>query len=440
MQGGRAQADAVTSYATDTLVPRLQRVTGVADVGVSGGPVRQIQVLIDPGKLQNYNLTPARLTQAIAASALDLPAGSLTQGGSSIGFSTRNTPTTVRDVNNIIVDPQTGLTVADVATVRDTAAAPTSYARLNGQPAVLLNVRKSSGTNSVSVADNVRASMESVRLPAGYSLSLASDTTRTTRATVNDTFKEFLIGIGAVGIVVLLFLGRLNTVFAVVLAIPISISAAPLFYGLFGFTFNLISLLAIIVAIGIVVDDSIVVAENVQRYRDQGYGQVQSVLLGGSEVFSGGHGGQLLAAGGTGAAELYARHPGPVLPAVCHRPDRRHRPELAGIAAVSDRAYGLHPRPRSDWLAAVWTAAGPVSRDHQMGLCPPHPAQRLGHSGAGHLRCHSVRAIAANRPGHLCGHPALSADDRPAALPADGAAGPAWKPSPPPCTASSTRA
>ena len=286
LQGGRAQADAVTSYATDTLVPRLQRVTGVADVGVSGGPTRQIQVLIDPGKLQNYNLTPARLTQAIAASALDLPAGTLTQGGSSIGFSTRNTPTTVRDVNNIIVDPQTGLTVSDVATVRDTSAAATSYARLNGQPAVLLNVRKSSGTNSVAVADNVRASMESVRLPAGYSLSLASDSTRTTRATVNDTFKEFLIGIAAVGIVVLLFLGRLNTVFAVVLAIPISISAAPLFYGLFGFTFNLISLLAIIVAIGIVVDDSIVVAENVQRYRDQGYGQIKSVLLGGSEVFS----------------------------------------------------------------------------------------------------------------------------------------------------------
>uniref|UniRef100_UPI0025E28A4C efflux RND transporter permease subunit n=1 Tax=Deinococcus sp. TaxID=47478 RepID=UPI0025E28A4C len=286
LQGGTARAADVTTYATDTLVPRLQRVSGVADIGVSGGPERQIQVLLDPARLQSYNLTPARLTAAISASALDLPAGTLTQNGSSVGFSTRNTPTSVADVGNIVVDPQTGLRVADVATVRDTLAAATTYARLNGQPAVLLNVRKSSGTNSVSVADNVRKSMESVKLPPGYSLSLASDTTRTTRATVNDTFKEFLIGIAAVGVVVLLFLGRLNTVFAVVLAIPISISAAPLFYSLFGFTFNLISLLAIVVAIGIVVDDSIVVAENVQRYRDLGYSRLNSVLYGGSEVFS----------------------------------------------------------------------------------------------------------------------------------------------------------
>ena len=286
LQGGTARAADVTTYATDTLVPRLQRVSGVADISVSGGPVRQIQVLLDPARLQSYNLTPARVNAAISASALDLPAGTLTQGGNSIGFSTRNTPTTVAEVGTIVVDPQTGLSVADVATVRDTSAAATTYARLNGQPAVLLNVRKSSGTNSVSVADNVRKSMETVTLPPGYQLSLASDSTRTTRATVNDTFKEFLIGIAAVGVVVLLFLGRLNTVFAVVLAIPISISAAPLFYGLFGFTFNLISLLAIIVAIGIVVDDSIVVAENVQRYRDQGHSRLQSVLYGGSEVFS----------------------------------------------------------------------------------------------------------------------------------------------------------
>ncbi len=286
LQGGSARAADVTSYATDTLVPRLQRVSGVADITVSGGPSRQIQVLINPARLQSYNLTPARLTQAIGASAVDLPAGSLTQNGNSIGFSTRNTPTSVQDVGRITVDPQTGLSVSDVASVRDTSAAATSYARFNGQPAVLLGVRKASGTNSVSVADSVRASMESVKLPPGYRLSLSEDSTRTTRATVDDTFKEFLIGIAAVGVVVLLFLGRLNTVFAVVLAIPISISAAPLFYNLFGFTFNLISLLAIIVAIGIVVDDSIVVAENVQRYRDLGHDQVKSVLYGGSEVFS----------------------------------------------------------------------------------------------------------------------------------------------------------
>ncbi|WP_291424631.1 efflux RND transporter permease subunit [Deinococcus sp.] len=284
--GGSAPASEVNTYAEDTLKPRLERVKGVADVSLVGGPERQVQVLLDPTKLQAYNLTPARVTQAISGSALDLPAGTLDQGGTVTQYSTRNTPRNISDVSRIVVDNATGVRVRDVANVRDSSADPTTYARVNGQGAVLLSVRKASGSNSVAVTDNVRAAMQSQPLPDGYRLALASDTTRETRSTVKDTFKEFLLAIVAVGLICLLFLGRLNTVFSVILAIPISISAAPLLFGVVGFTFNIISLLAIIVAIGLVVDDSIVVAENVQRYRDLGYSQLRSVLLGGSEVFS----------------------------------------------------------------------------------------------------------------------------------------------------------
>lgn len=284
--GGVARPSEVSSFAENTLLPRLQRVDGVADVNITGAPERQIQVLLDPARLQSYDLSPARVSGAIGSSALDLPAGTLDQSGETTSYSTRNTPRTVSDVSRIVLDPATGLRVGDVATVRDGSAAASSYARVNGQPAVLLNVRKASGTNSVAVTDNVRAAMQAQPLPKGYQLIMANDTTTTTRATVADTFTEFLIAVGAVGIICLLFLGRLNTVFAVILAIPISISAAPLLYGAMGYTFNIISLLAIIVAIGIVVDDSIVVAENVQRYRDLGYSPLRSVLLGGSEVFS----------------------------------------------------------------------------------------------------------------------------------------------------------
>jgi len=284
--GGTERVSTLNTYASDKLKPLLQRVNGVADVTVTGGPDRQVQVQLDPQKLQSYNLTPARVISAIQASALDLPAGNITLNGNQVGFSTRNTPTSIGDVQRIQVDSQAGIRVQDVASVRDGSADATAYARLNGQPAVLIGIRKASGTNSVSVVDNVRAAMKTAQLPKGYQVVAASDGTRQTRSSVNDTYKEFFIGILAVGVVVLLFLGRLNTVFAVVLAIPISISAAPLLYGAMGFTLNIISLLAIIVAIGIVVDDSIVVAENVQRYRDRGYSRVRSVLLGGSEVFS----------------------------------------------------------------------------------------------------------------------------------------------------------
>ncbi|GGN41074.1 efflux RND transporter permease subunit [Deinococcus daejeonensis] len=284
--GGSNPPAQVTTFAEDVLVPRLERVDGVADVNVTGGPARQVQVLLDPARLQAYNLSPARVTQAIGASALDLPAGTVSQGGTQTQYATRNTPRSAADVATITLDSASGVQVGDVARVRDAAEDASSLARFNGQPAVLLSVRKASGTNSVAVADAVRAAMQAQPLPAGYDLKIASDTTRATLGSVKDTFKEFLLAIGAVAVICLLFLGRLNTVLSVVLAIPISISAAPLLYATLGFTFNIISLLAIIVAIGIVVDDSIVVAENVQRYRDLGYSRLRSVLLGGSEVFS----------------------------------------------------------------------------------------------------------------------------------------------------------
>ncbi|MCY1702589.1 efflux RND transporter permease subunit [Deinococcus sp. SL84] len=287
LSAGAGPAEAAR-YAEDILVPRLQRVPGVADVSVSGGRERAVEVLLDPARLNTYDLSAAQVSGAIGASALDIPAGTLVQGGQEITFATRNTPGTLSDVENILVDSARGIQISDVADVRDASERVSTLSRVNGQPAVLLDIRKASGSNSPAVADAVRevVSEQAAELPQGYRLSVATDTTDVTRATVDDTLHEFFIAVAAVGVIVLLFLGRLSTVFAVILAVPISISAAPLVYAGLGFTFNIVSLLAIIVAIGIVVDDSIVVAENVQRYRDLGYDRLRAVLLGGSEVFS----------------------------------------------------------------------------------------------------------------------------------------------------------
>src|SRR5262249_23542487 len=114
----------------------------------------------------------------------------------------------------------------------------------------------------------------------------SNDTTQAISASVESTKHEFFLSALVVAIICLLFLGKLNTALSVILAIPIALSAAPVLFGLLGFTFNLVSLLALIVAIGIVVDDSIVVSENVERYRKLGFSQKESVLKGASEVFS----------------------------------------------------------------------------------------------------------------------------------------------------------
>jgi hydrophobic/amphiphilic exporter-1 (mainly G- bacteria), HAE1 family len=286
VSGGGASLREVFDYADRTLRNKLERVTGVADISLSGAPAREIQVLLDPAKLASYNLSPARVANALRASALDLPAGDITANGTNVSFATRNVPTSLRQIEQFLVDPTNGTRVVDLGVVRDSAASTTSYARFNGQPVVLLAIRKVSGSNTVAVAAGVREALAKATLPAGYKAQISSDTSTSISASVNDTLKEGVLVAGIVAIVCLIALGKLNTAFAVVLAIPISLSAAPLVFGFFGFTFNIITLLAMIVAMGIVVDDSIVVAENIERYRHMGYGLIESVLKGASEVFS----------------------------------------------------------------------------------------------------------------------------------------------------------
>ena len=139
----------------------------------------------------------------------------------------------------------------------------------------------------MAVVQNVRALLAQTTLPRGlHRRPTATTPRRPIQASLSSTYQEIIITAIVVALIVLLFLGKLNTAFSVILAIPIALSAAPVLYNLAGFTLNLVSLLALIVAIGIVVDDSIVVAENVERYRAMGFSQKESVLKGASEVFS----------------------------------------------------------------------------------------------------------------------------------------------------------
>ncbi len=271
-------------YVENNVQPELQRVDGVADVSIASPNDQEIQVLLNPDQMEAYGLTTSQVTQAIGGTALDLPLGSLSFSGSRITLSGRNTPDSLEAVQNIQVDTARGVRVSDIAAVRDTAAEASSYSRVDGEPVILLNILKTSGGNSVSTAHNVRDSLASLQLPEGYSTQIINDTTIETEATVNDTLLETGIAILAVGLVIMFFVGRLGTVFAVVLSIPISIAGAFIIFGLFGFSLNLITLLAITVAVGLVVDDSIVVAENIDRFQSMGYSNKDAVIQGAGEV------------------------------------------------------------------------------------------------------------------------------------------------------------
>jgi len=275
----------VYRYAEDQLLPLLEQVSGVANVALTGGPEKGVDIFLDPSRLAFFGLSVQQVSQAVAGAALQSPIGSLTRSGTTLSLSTRTVPKSAEDVAAILVDPQRGIRVGDLGQVQVRNEVE-SYVRVNGQPAVLVSLQQASGSNALAVADGVRRLLQDLRLPEGYQVVFSNDTTLVIRAAVERTYKELFLTAGVVAAVVLLFLGRLNTAFTVILAIPISLAAAPILYSLLGFTFNLVSLLALIVAIGIVVDDSIVVAENVERYRAQGLGQMEAVLKGASEVFS----------------------------------------------------------------------------------------------------------------------------------------------------------
>lgn len=272
------------TYAEEELKPQLQRIRGVADVEVVGNPEEEVAVLLRPDRLAALGLSPLQVAQALGADTVNLPAGALDLRGEHQVVSLRSQPSSPRDVAERSVDSRRGLRVRDVARVRLSEARARTYSRLGGDPVVLLSVRKSSGANVVEVAQRVQEEVARLRPPAGYHVRTTFDITRFTRATVHDTFVESLMTALIVSVIILVFLGRTNSALSVILAIPVTLASSIVVYGMLGFTFNVISLLALIVAVGLVVDDAIVVAENIDRWLQMGYGRMEAVLKGASEV------------------------------------------------------------------------------------------------------------------------------------------------------------
>ncbi len=274
----------VQAHAEDVLGPALLRTDGVASIDVIGPANREVQVLLQPDQLTAYGLSASQVVGAIQASALDIPAGHLTLQDSRLLLTGRGAPVSVAQVGQIRVDPVRGLTVNDVATVRDATSEVTSYARYNGESVILLDVRKTQGANTVSTATALRNALAEQPLPDGWQADVINDTSDFIASSVRDTMLEMALAAVAVSLIVLVFVGRLGTVFAVVLAIPVSLAGALVVFALLGFSFNIVTLLAITVAIGLVVDDAIVVAENIDRFREQGMPMREAVIEGAGGV------------------------------------------------------------------------------------------------------------------------------------------------------------
>jgi hydrophobe/amphiphile efflux-1 (HAE1) family protein len=269
--------------------PIFSRVNGVAQVDLVGGQEREIQVNLDEKKLQGYGLSIGDVQQAILSSNLDFPTGSL---------KTRTTKSTIRlsgkyksteEMNNLVVSNKNGAQVrlSDIATVFDSQKDVEKVARFNQFPTILMQVKKQSDANAVSVSESVQKTIKTVEEAykvQGVKVKIVNDTTEFTLESANHVIFDLFLAIILVAIVMLLFLHSIRNAFIVMVSIPASLVAAFIGMNLMGYTLNLMSLLGLSLVVGILVDDAIVVLENIYRHMEMGKSKIRAAYDGASEI------------------------------------------------------------------------------------------------------------------------------------------------------------
>ncbi len=263
----------ISEYADKVLRRRLENVSGVGQVSLIGARPREIHVYVDPFKLRAHGLSVLDVERALATENLQAPGGALKLGANEFTLRTLGRVTRVEDLAEIPVARRADHTIRlrDVADVEDGAKEAESAAFLDDEPTVLLQILKQSGSNTVEVTDRVFERLEELRqeLPAGYRLEVARDSSIFIRASTKALKEHLLIGALLAAIVVYFFLANTRTTLISALAIPTSIVAT---FGLMwaaGYTLNMITLLALTLCVGIVVDDAIVVIENIYRHMEE---------------------------------------------------------------------------------------------------------------------------------------------------------------------------
>jgi len=262
-----------TEFADKTVKRALQSIDGVGQASVVGGQERQINVWLDPEALRANGLTAADVQRAVASQNLTVPGGTLSTGPVDYTLRVRGRVGSVEELAAVVVR-QSGahpLRLSDVARVEDGGEETSTIATVNGEQALLLTVRKQIGANTVAVVDAAKAAVAEIAasLPAGVSLEVVRDNSEVIRTSADQVTEHLVLGALLAAVVVLVFLGSLRSTIIAAVSIPISIIGTFALMSLAGFTLNLMTLLALALAVGIVIDDAIVVLENIYRHIDE---------------------------------------------------------------------------------------------------------------------------------------------------------------------------
>ena len=269
--------------------PELSRVPGVAQVNIIGGRKREIRVNVDAKKLEGYGLSIGQVQQLITASNMEIPAGKIKTRENSTSIRLLGKIQDVEQLRNLTLASQNGVEIrlSDVADVQDTEEEAEKIARIDQENTLLLQVLKQTDANAVSVSELVRKKMEQIEQTyknEGVKMLLAEDTSEFTLHAANSVMFDLVLAIVLVAVVMFFFLHSLRNALIVMVSIPTSLIAAFLGMYFFGFTLNLMSLVALSLVVGILVDDAIVVLEHIHRHMEMGKNKVRAAFDGSKEI------------------------------------------------------------------------------------------------------------------------------------------------------------
>ena len=272
----------------DNVANPLARVDGVGSVSIAGAPKREIHIYVDPNRLEAYNLSVETISNIISAENRNIPGGSFDIGSNTYALRVQGEFNESSEMENIPVGTYQGRVIylKDVATVEDSLEERTQQTYISGQEGATIVIQKQSGANSVAISQKVMQMLPRLQknLPSDVKLGVVVDTSDNIRNTIASLEETVLYALLFVMIVVFFFLGRWRATMIIIVTIPISLIASFIYLYATGNTLNIVSLSALSISIGMVVDDAIVVLENVTTHIERGADPKQAAVHGTNEV------------------------------------------------------------------------------------------------------------------------------------------------------------
>ncbi len=278
---------ALRTLLDDNIKPVLERVPGVGEARVSGGLEREIQVEMSLSRLRALQVSPQQVYAAIERANLNIPAGRITQSNEDFSLRTIGKFRSINDISEVVVDTRGGIPVyvRDVASIKDGFKEKHTLTRLNGRDAIVISLWKQSGTNTVDVSDKAMKELKRLRqeYPA-LDFTLVLNQSTFIKSSSDSTLRDLILGALMASLVVFLFFRDLRNTLITVIGLPFIVITTFFVMSLFGFTLNMITLLALALCIGLLIDDAIVVRENIFRHMESGKEPRDSASQGTAEV------------------------------------------------------------------------------------------------------------------------------------------------------------